>query len=394
MTEYVPNAGPLAGIKVLEVTQYISGPFAGQQLADAGADIIKIERPGSGDPMRDYASGKAPLYGPNFTAINRNKRSVALDFQNPDDIVAFKALARQADVVLENFRPDVMDRLGIGYEALRQDNPKLVYCSIAGFASDGPYARRPAFDTIGQALSGLLYLFTDPESPTLRGPTLSDQVTGLYASNAIQSALVERFRTGVGRRIDVSMLDATMSFIPDAFACYTESNMEWDSVFRPAMSHSLVLRCANDELIAVHLAGPEHMWERFIKAVGRPEFIEDDRFRPRPVRISNWDVLTDELRPIFAERTRAEWVQRMVDADVPAAEVLRIPEVLENEGVRHAQLFETVEHPVAGPVTLMRRAARFDGQRGPAQRPAALLGEHTDEVFAELGLVRKKTTAA
>lgn len=385
MNETNTAAGPLAGIRVLEVTQYISGPFAGQQLADAGAEIIKVERPDLGDPMRNYASGKAPLYGPNFTAINRNKRSITLDLQDPDGIAVFRALAERADVVLENFRPDVMDRLGIGYEALRKTNPSLVYCSIAGFASDGPYARRPAFDTIGQALSGLLYLFTDPDKPSLRGPTLSDQVTGLYAANAIQSALIERFRTGVGKRIDVSMLDATMSFIPDAFACYTESNIEWDSEFRAAMSHSLVLRCANDELLAIHMAGPEHMWVRFAQAVGRPDFVEDTRFRPRATRIDNWDALIEELRPIFAAHSRAEWIERLVAADVPAAEVLRIPEALENEGVRHAQMFETVNHPVAGPVMLMRRAARFDGERGPPQQPPALLGEHTREILAEIG---------
>ncbi|WP_313805579.1 CaiB/BaiF CoA-transferase family protein [Sphingobium sp.] len=387
MSENDAVAGPLAGIRVLEVTQYISGPFAGQQLADMGAEVIKVERPDAGDPMRNYASGKAPLYGPNFTAINRNKRSVTLDLQSPDGIAAFKALADRADVVLENFRPDVMDRLGIGFEALRKTNPGLVYCSIAGFASDGPYARRPAFDTIGQALSGLLYLFTDPDKPSLRGPTLSDQVTGLYAANAIQSALIGRFRTGVGRRVDVSMLDATMSFIPDAFACYTESNLEWDSEFRAAMSHSLVLSCANDELIAVHMAGPEHMWVRFAEAIGRPDFVDDLRFKPRAVRIDHWDELIEELRPIFAAHSRAEWVERLVAADVPAAEVLRIPEVLENEGVRHAQMFETVDHPVAGPVTMMRRAARFDGERGPQQQPPALLGEHTEQVLAEIGFV-------
>lgn len=378
-------AGPLAGIKVLEITQFISGPFAGQQLADAGAEIIKVEHPELGDPMRNYASGKAPLYGPNFTAINRNKRSITLDLKDAAGVAAFKALADRADVVLENFRPDVMDRLGIGYEVLRKSNPRLIYCSIAGFASDGPYARRPAFDTIGQALSGLLYLFTDPEKPSLRGPTLSDQVTGLFAANAIQSALIERFRTGAGKRIDVSMLDATMSFIPDAFAFYTESDFEWDSEFRAAMSHSLVLRCANEELLAVHLAGPEHMWVRFSEAVGRSDLVEDPRFKPRSVRIDNWHALIAELRPIFAERSRAEWVERLVAADVPVAEVLRIPEVLENEGVRHAQMFETVEHSVAGPVTLLRRAARFDGERGPPQRPAALLGEHTQEILAEIG---------
>lgn len=388
MSEARAAAGPLAGIKVLEVTQYISGPFAGQQLADAGAEVIKVERANGGDPMRNYASGKAPLYGPNFTAINRNKRSITLDLQSAHGRAAFKALADRADVVLENFRPDVMDRLGIGYEALRATNPRLVYCSIAGFAADGPYARRPAFDTIGQALSGLLYLFTDPEKPALRGPTLSDQVTGLYAANAIQSALIERFKTGTGTRIDVSMLDATMSFIPDAFACYTESNMEWDSEFRASMSHSLVMRCGDDALVAVHLAGPEHMWVRFAEAVGRPDFVEDSRFKPRATRIENWAALKEELATIFLQTTRSEWVERLIAADIPVAEILTIPEVLENEGVRHAQMFETADHPVAGQVTMMRRPARFDGERGPPQRAPALLGEHTDEVLAEVGMSR------
>lgn len=387
MTKEKGAAAPLSGINILEVTQYISGPFAGQQLADAGANVIKVERPDGGDPMRNYASGKAPLYGPNFIAINRNKRSIALDLQNPHGVLAFQALADWADVVIENFRPGVMDRLGIGYDALRKTNPKLIYCSIAGFAHDGPDARRPAFDTVGQALSGLLYIFTDPEKPMLRGPTLSDQVTGLFASNAIQSALIERMRTGAGRRIDVTMMDATMSLIPDAFACYTESDIEWDSERRAAMSQALVLRCKHDELLAIHMAGPERMWLRFVEAIERTDLASDSRFTPRDLRIQNWAALIDELRPIFDQRTRAEWVQRMIAADVPAAEVLRIPEVLESEGVRQAQMFETVDHPKAGPVTLIRRAARFDGDRGAPQHPPALLGEHTDEVLAEIGFM-------
>jgi formyl-CoA transferase len=386
------GSGPLAGIKVVEVTQYIAGPFAGQQLADAGADVIKVERPNGGDPMRGYASGKAPLYGPNFTAINRNKRSVVLDLQSPEGAAAFRALADRADVVLENFRPDVMDRLGIGYESLRRSNPRLIYCSIAGFANDGPDRRRPSFDTVGQALSGILHLFIDPDKPQMRGPTVSDQVTGLYASGAILSALVERGRTGVGRRIDVTMLDASLAFIADGIACYTDSDIEWDSQFRAALSHAVVLRCADDKVIAVHAAGQERVFVQFMEAIGRPELATDARFSLRDVRVENWNALIDELRPIFATRTRAEWMQRLVAADVPAAEVLRIPEVVASEGVRHSEILETVEHPVAGPITLMRRPARFDGKRGEPQRPPALLGEHTDEVLAEIGFAAERPT--
>lgn len=385
MSEDKVGVGPLAGIKVIEVSQYIAGPFAGQQLADAGADVIKVERPQGGDPLRNYASGKAPLYGPNFCAFNRNKRSVVLDLQSPEGAEAFRALAEKADVVLENFRPDVMDRLGIGYEALRKNNPKLIYCSIAGFASDGPNRRRPAFDSVGQALSGLLYLMTDPEKPMMRGPTLVDQVTGLYASNAILTALVEQARTGVGRRIDLTMMDASMAFIADALAFYTDSNIEWHSETRSAISHSLVLRCANDELLAVHLGGPERLWTAFAQVIGWEGLASDPRYNPRVVRVQNWSALLEELRPIFAARTRAEWMRLMIEADVPAAEVLRIPEVVEDEAVKHAEIFEVGEHPVAGPIKMIRRPARFDGQRGAPQRPPALLGEHTEEVLAEIG---------
>lgn len=386
MSEDKVGVGPLAGIKVIEVSQYIAGPFAGQQLADAGADVIKVERPQGGDPLRNYASGKAPLYGPNFCAFNRNKRSVVLDLQSPEGAEAFRALAEKADVVLENFRPDVMDRLGIGYEALRKNNPKLIYCSIAGFASDGPNRRRPAFDSVGQALSGLLYLMTDPEKPMMRGPTLVDQVTGLYASNAILTALVEQARTGVGRRIDLTMMDASMAFIADALAFYTDSNIEWHSETRSAISHSLVLRCASDELLAVHLGGPERLWTAFAQVIGWEGLASDPRYNPRVVRVQNWSALLEELRPIFAARTRAEWMRLMIEADVPAAEVLRIPEVVEDEAVKHAEIFEVGEHPVAGPIKMIRRPARFDGQRGAPQRPPALLGEHTEEVLAEIGL--------
>ncbi|MBX2857695.1 MAG: CoA transferase [Cellvibrionaceae bacterium] len=384
------NDGPLKGVKVLEATQFISGPFAGQQLADMGADVIKVERPGVGDPIRNYASGQAPQYGPNFVAVNRNKRSVTLDLQSEEGISTFKALAAKSDVVLENFRPGVMDRLGIGYEDLKKENPGIIYCAIAGFPIDGPYAKRPAFDTIGQASSGMLYLFTDPENPSLRGPTLSDQVSGLYAANAIQSALIERFRTEKGRRIDLSMMDASIAFMPDAFACYTEIGIEWDSSFRAAMSHCLLMQCKNNETLAIHMGGQDPVWKSFLKAANREDIITDPRFEDRDERIKNWGKLIEELRPVFAEASRSEWMQRLVEAKVPAADVLTIPEVLEDPAVKQSQLFETNQHPVAGKVTMMRRPALFDGERGGPQRPAALLGEHTEEVLKEYGIIQSE----
>lgn len=382
-------AGPLAGIKVLEVAQYIAGPFAGLQLADAGADVIKIERPDGGDPLRQYADGEVPMYGPGFCANNRNKRSIALDLRSPEGVSAFRALAETSDIVLENFRPGVMDRLGIGYEALRLINPRLIYCGIAGFAADGPEANRPSFDTVGQALSGLLSISTDQAHPRMRGPTLSDHLTGLFASNAISNALVGRARTGVGCRIDLTMMDATMSAIPDPFTFYNGYGVEWDAETRAAVSHAIVQRCGDGELVAVHLGGPERLWLNFIAVIGRNDLGTDPRFTPRETRIANWSILLDELELVFATRTRAEWMTLFIAGDVAAGEVLSISEVMASPAVQHAQLFEEADHATAGRVTMMRRAARFDGLRNGRQRPPALLGEHTDEVLSEIGYQAK-----
>ena len=387
------KAAPLDGVKVLEVSQYIAGPYAGQHLADAGAEVIKIERPPFGDPLRSYATGKAPLFGANFLAFNRNKRSVVLDLQSAEGREVFLKLAERADVVLENFRPGVMDRIGLGYETLRQSNPGLIYCGVAGFPADGPDRLRPAFDTVGQALSGILHMLTDPKKPRMRGPSIADQTTGLFAANAIFAALYRRSKTNVGCRIDLTMVDASMSLIPDAFAFHTEVGVDWDSETRAGMSHSMVMRCAGDELLAIHLGGPERWWQLLVQAVQTPELLKDPRFNLREVRIPNWDALLDILQPIFLGRTRAEWMKRLLDLDVPCAEVLTIPEVVANPGVRHAEIFETYDHPVAGPMKLMRRAARIDGSRGPPQKPPALLDEHTDLVLRELGYSDDKVAA-
>jgi formyl-CoA transferase len=376
---------PLQDINVLEVAQYIAGPFAGQQLADFGARIIKIERPDHGDPLRVYAGGvDFEDYGFNYRAFNRNKLSVTIDLQKQAARDIFKRLAVRADVVLENFRPGVMDRLGIGYETLKQVNPALIYCSITGFSQDGPYRRRPAFDTVGQALSGMMHMFTDPEKPRVRGPTIADQATALQAATAILAAIHGRARTGVGSRIDISMLDASIAFIPDAHAAYTDAKASVDSESRAALSHALVLRCS-DGLIAVHLGGIEPAWTRLVAATGRAELVENPLFRTRVDRMNNWTALLGVLEPIFEKHSRSVWMERLSKHDITCAEVLTVPEVSDDPEVRHSGLFEHIDHPVAGPMSMLKRAARIDGSRGTSQRPPALLGEHTDAALRDAG---------
>jgi len=377
--------GPLHGVRILEIAQYIAGPFAGQQLADYGAQVIKIERPDHGDPFRVYAGGRnIEDYGFNFRAYNRNKLSVTLDLQKPSARDVFKRLAQQADVIIENFRPGVMDRLGLGYTTLQSTNPGLIFCSITGFSPDGPYSGRPAFDTVGQALSGMMHMFTDPDKPRVRGPTIADQATALQACSAILSALYAKSRTGKGARLEISMLDASISFVPDAHCAYTDTGVDVSSETRAAVSQALVMRCS-DGLLAIHLGGVEKAWRSLAEVIGQPELADDARFRERGERSRNWNVLLDVLAPIFARKSRYHWQERLNERDVTCAPVLTVSEVGRDADVRHSGLFQQFEHPEAGPMAMLRRAARIDGSRGPDQLAPPLLGEHTDSVLREYG---------
>ena len=376
---------PLKGIKVVELTQYIAGPFAGQQLADFGADVIKIERIGSGDPFRSYVGGKdIQDYGIHYRSYNKNKKSVALDLQKPEARDIFRRLAASADVVLENFRPGVMDRLGLGYEALKELNPGLIYCSVAGFSADGPYRDRPAFDTVGQALSGILYTFVDPDQPKLRGPTLADQATGLQAAVAIMAALFGRKVSGKGSRVDVTMVDASIGFVPDFHSFYTDGGVAMEPDFRASMSQAFIMRCA-DGMISFQLAGLTQAWDGLCRAMERPDIAEDPRFAERLIRVENWSQLLDAMRPIFIQHPRSYWEKRLDAEGIPYAAVLSVPEVHEDPEVKHSGIFEQVEHPQVGTVTMMRRPARIDRSRGPRQALPALLGEHSEVVLREAG---------
>ena len=227
---------PLKGIRVLELGQFIAGPYAGLQLADLGATVIKVERPGKGDPFREFGLAAGEGYSHNFCAFNRNKLSLALDINSPRGQEAFRKLARGADVVLENFRSGVMQRLGLGHERLRADNPRLIYCSIAGFSADGPYRDRPAYDAVGSAMSGLLGLMVDPADPRILGPTISDQVSGMQACAGILGALYEREKSGKGARVQPILIRRYPMGVQCSLGeCRDESHLALLFGFQPAV---------------------------------------------------------------------------------------------------------------------------------------------------------------
>ncbi|NUZ04612.1 CaiB/BaiF CoA transferase family protein [Piscinibacter koreensis] len=378
-----PPSGPLSGIRVLELSTMITAPLAGMMLADWGADVVKVENPDGGDPFRSFRGG---TYSPHFCAYNRNKRSVALDLRAAAGRAAFERLVRESDVLLDNFRPGVMQRLGWDDAALLAVNPRLVRCSITGFGGDGPYASRPAYDAIAQALSGMTSLFVDAADPRLTGPTIADNVTGQYACQGILAALLERERTGAAPRVDVNMLAATLAFMPDPFAYYTQMDLVSDPSLRVHTSQSYAFVCSDGRNVAVHLSSQSKFWDGFVAAVERPELTDDPRFATRLDRIANYEALRAETAPVFARRTRGDWVARLSSLDVPVAPIYDVTEVFDDPQVRHLDSFVVLEHPQMGPVTSIRRPLFRDGTRSdqPTSAPP-VLGEHTAEVLAEVG---------
>ncbi|WP_163851757.1 CaiB/BaiF CoA transferase family protein [Pseudooceanicola aestuarii] len=373
---------PLKGYRVVELSTMITAPLAGMMLADMGADVIKIERPDGGDPFRSFRGG---AYSPHFCSYNRNKRSVALNLQSDAGKDTLRQLIARADVLLDNFRPGVLDRLGFSDAQLMELNPRLVRCSISGFGTDGPYAQRPAYDAVAQAISGMSSLFVEPEAPALTGPTISDNVTGIYAAYGILSALLERERGGPARRVDINMLEATMAFMPDPFGYFTQMDLHSDPYLRVRTSQSYVFRCADGRLVNVHMSSQEKFWKGLLSAIERPELAQDPRFAERAGRIENYFDLSREVARSFAAQPLAYWQARLVETDVPFATVNTVEEVFDDPQVQHLKSFMDLEHPSEGVVRAVRNPVWIDGTRDAQPQVAPpLLGEHTQDVLAEL----------
>jgi formyl-CoA transferase len=345
-------------------------------LADLGADVVKIENPAGGDSFRGEG------YSARFTAYNRGKRSVALDLTREDGRRALLALVAGSDVLVDNFRPGVMERLGLGWDVLHAANRRLISCSITGFGGDGPYRDRPAFDAVGLAISGMAGLFLAPDDPQLLGPTVADNLTAMYACYGILGALYERERSGLGRRVEVNMLESSIAFMPDAFANALERDV--DRFTRVAASQSYALACSDGELIAIQLSTQEKFWRGLLEAAERPQLADDPRFASRADRVRNYLALRDELRPIFAQRTRGVWMERLERYDVPFAPIYALSEVPDDPQVRHLGTFYEMQHPQEGTIRGIRRPVRIDGRREGAERPPPMLGEHTTELISTL----------
>jgi crotonobetainyl-CoA:carnitine CoA-transferase CaiB-like acyl-CoA transferase len=377
----------LEGLRVLDLSRVIAGPYCGALLGDLGAEVIKVERPPAGDDLR--AMQGVGGMNPAFAAVNRGKRGVALDLQQPDGArIAFE-LAKRADVVLENFIPGTTARFGLDYERVRAANPGVVYLSLSGFGQSGPYARRPAYNVIAQGLSGIMAVTGAPGDPPTRvGGTAADVVTAYLAFGAINAALVHRFRTGQGQYLDVSLLSATLGLLPDMVALYFASGQPpgREGNRNPNIAPADVFRTSDGYLALVAMNARQ--WERACQVLGDDLLRTAPRFASNRDRLAHREELVERIGRALAGAPTAEWVARFEAAGVPCGPVYEFDRLFDDPQIQAAGLVSELDQPELGPVRLLNTPFRSSVWPVPRYQPAPRLGEHTAEVLAELGLER------
>jgi formyl-CoA transferase len=378
------EAEALSGIKVLDLCRVVSGPFATMQLGDLGADVVKIEDPRNGDESRRYGPPFINGESAYFLSVNRNKRSCTIDLKSSAGRDVVLALAGVADVVIDNFRPGTLDKWGLSGEALRARNPRLIQCSITGFGRTGPDADRPGYDLIIQGESGVMDITGEAEGPPMKvGTSIADLVTGLYASQSVLAALMRRERTGIGSRVDVSMLDAMASLLTFNAGMYFASG---ESPKRRGNVHPTISPYetfeASDGWINVGVAN-DKFWALFCGAIDRKDLEADPRFDAAPKRAAHRSILAGILSPIFASRTRADWLEDFRAAGIPAGAIKQVGEVCEAPQLVDRGMVQFVSHRVSGDVRFIARPIRFEDQPPAPSTAPPLLGEHTAEVLSE-----------
>ncbi|WP_254547049.1 CaiB/BaiF CoA transferase family protein [Halomarina pelagica] len=383
------DRGPLDGITVLDASRVLAGPFCTMQLGDLGADVVKIERPGEGDQTRGW---HPPTYGDSgesayYLSVNRNKRSVTLDLAGEAGQTVFRDLARNADVLVENFRVGTMESWGLGYEDLRAANPELVYCSLSGYGEWGPARDRPAYDIVVQGEAGMMSITGVEDGPPVRvGVAIADIGAGMYCTQAILAALFAReFGSAGGQKIDVSLFDgqvAWMTYMASNYFATGEPPGRMGSKHPTIAPYQAFLTRDGYVVVAV---SSEHMWPRFCRAIDREDLVDDDRFAVNAKRVENRETLDALLDDELGEYTTDELVDRLDEAGVPATPVQDLEQVFDHEQVRARGMRQSIEHPTAGVVEMPGSPMHFSSTPATIRRAPPLLGEHTAEVLAEYG---------
>jgi crotonobetainyl-CoA:carnitine CoA-transferase CaiB-like acyl-CoA transferase len=375
--------GVLEGTVCIDVSGHVAGPYAGSLLGDLGCEVIKVELPDGGDTHRGR-NPKYEGYGPSFRVLNRNKKSVTLNLREKTGREILLKLLETADILIENFRPPTRQRLGLDYEKLSKINPKLIHCSISGYGQSGPYRDKPGFDTIGQALSGMLSLVTDFDNPKVAGFSITDHSSGIFAAHGIMAALLARQKTGRGQFVDVSLLQVSLAFIESHVADYLNGG---EAVSRDNFPRSRIycFVCSDEKPLVIHLSGHQKAWEGLLKAAGRMDLLEDARFATRKDRSErHWEIVKI-LQETFHTQPREHWLPRLDVNDVPNAPINSIQEVFNDPQVKHMGIPKQIDHPKMGKSNLIGSPINLSDTPAQFFRPAPLLGEHTDEILERLG---------
>ena len=388
--------GPLSHIRVLDLSRVLAGPWAGQNLADMGAEVIKVERPGKGDDSRAFgppwlndADGKPTSEAAYYLAANRGKKSVTANLSHPDAQAMLRELAKSCDVLIENYKFGDLARYGLGYEDIKAVNPQIIYCSVTGFGQTGPWAERPGYDFMAQGMSGLMSVTGEPDGAAGAGPMrvgipIIDILTGMYASVAVCAALAHRAATGVGQHLDLALLDTSMAFLSIQGMTYlttgeapgrignTHPSIVPYQVF-PTKDGSVILACGNDNLFA-----------KFCEAAGCKQLVTDERFAKNAGRVQNRGVLVPVLNDVFAQKTTKEWVAILEQAGVPNGPINSIAEAFEEEQVKARGVKFDLPHPSGGSVPMIASPMKFSATPLECKTPPPTLGQHTDVVLGQI----------
>jgi crotonobetainyl-CoA:carnitine CoA-transferase CaiB-like acyl-CoA transferase len=376
-------SGALEGTVCIDVSGHVAGPYAGSLLGDLGCEVIKVELPGAGDTHRGR-NPKYEGYGPSFRALNRNKKSVTMDLRQKKGRDILLELLTTADIFLENFRPPTRNKLALDYDELAKRNPELIHCSISGYGQSGPYRDKPGFDTIGQALSGMMSLVTDLDDPKVAGISFVDHCAGVFAAHGIMAALLARAKTGRGQFIDVSLLQVGTAFIESHVADYLNGGEAVSRENFPKGRIYSLLDCEKKPFM-VHLSGHNQAWEGLLEAAELDSLIGDPRFASRKQRADRHQEIVRILRQQFCQKSREYWLPRLDANSIPNAPINTIQEVFANPQIKHLGIPRQIMHPKMGVTNLVGSPINLSGTPAQFFRPAPLLGEHTEEVLGQLG---------
>ena len=377
---------PLQGIRVIDFSQILAGPFCTMLLADMGADVVKVEKPNGGDDTRRYGPPFIEGESAAFLTLNRNKRSIVLDLKSEQGLGVVRRMLADADVMLHNFRPGVVERMGLGYADVSALNPAIVYCAVSGFGATGPYSQRAGFDLVAQGMSGLMSINGFPDSPPAKvGVPMADLNTGMFCAYGILTAYINRLATGKGQHVDASLLESGMAYTLYESATYFATG----EVAGPLGSaHRMIAPyqafATQDGYINIGAAN-QNNWERMCRAVGRDDLLDDARFASNPERMVNIQSLTPIMEETFRTQTTAHWVEVLEQAGVPCGPIYNIEQVYADPHVQSRDMAVELQHPKAGGIRNIGVAVKLSDTPGSVRTPAPLLGQHTDDVLAEFG---------